>query len=529
MRTYYEPASISDGQDTLVSLVRRAARRWPDRVAWTFDETGQELTFSDVDRRSDELAEMLAVLGIEAGDRVAVMMDNRPEFPLSWLAIVKLGAAMVPVNNRYRQYDATHVLAHSQARVVLTSAHHLSLLGDVVDATSVEHIVDVDARPIPATILPSDDGAGAPMPENVANIQYTSGTTGAPKGCVLPHRYWTSLASGLVEAFPFICDTDTILTAQPFHYVDPQWNMVLGLTSGARLVVLDRFHPTTFWATVRLHRVTWFYCLGLMPKLLLDMGPTPHDRDHSVRAISASAIPPALHANLEDCWGVPWFEAFGMTETGSDIRVTDGDHDELVGTGCLGRPIRGREAMIVDDTGTPIPRGTVGELVLRGPGMMHGYFRDAEATERVFRGGWFHTGDLAWMDVEGRVFYAGRTKDMIRRSGENVSADEVERVLLLHPDVAMAAVVPETDELRGEEVHAVVVLRDGRCSDDLPPDVLATFCTDRLAYFKVPRYWTYRTELPLTASERVAKAALKVELDGDRTLATYDRAMRRWT
>ncbi|WP_235834158.1 AMP-binding protein [Actinomadura logoneensis] len=514
--------------ETLDGLVRRAADLWPERTAWTFDETGERLTFAEVDRRTDALAALLAGLGVRPGDRVGVMVRNRPEFPLSWLAAAKVGAATVPVNTAYRQYDATHVLAHAGCRVLLTTGEFVPLVDEIRSATDLVHVIDLDR-------LPSDDVAGpptgasstepVPVAESVANVQYTSGTTGAPKGCVLPHRYWTTLAAGLVDGWPNLGEDDVILTAQPFHYMDPQWNVAAGLMAGASLVVLDRFHPTTFWGKVREHGVTWFYCLGLMPKLLLDMPPSPDDRNHRVRAVCASAIPPALHAALEERWGVPWFEAFGMTETGGDIRLGPDDHDAAVGTGCLGRPVPGREAMIVGPDGaTPVPRGETGELVLRGTGMMHGYFRDPEATARAFAGGWFHTGDLARMDGEGRVYYVGRTKDMIRRSGENVSAQEVETVLQLHPRVAMAAVLPEPDELRGEEVHAVVVAEGG--ADAVPPEELIAHGRARLAYFKVPRYWTYVDELPRTASERVSKAAVRNLLS---TVPTYDGTSGTWT
>ncbi|MFC5181810.1 AMP-binding protein [Actinomadura harenae] len=534
--------------ETLDGLVRRAAALWPERVAWIFDETGERLTFAQVDARTDALATLLAEHGVGPGDRVGVMVRNRPEFPLSWLAAAKAGAAMVPVNTGYRQYDATHVIAHAGCRVILTTGEFVPLIEEIRDATDLVHVIDLDRVALPADAFPegnrpvnarprdrapadgiASEGAPSTEPvsvaESVANVQYTSGTTGAPKGCVLPHRYWTTLAAGLVDDWPGLGEDDVILTAQPFHYMDPQWNVAVGLTSGASLVVLDRFHPTTFWDKVREHGVTWFYCLGLMPRLLLDMPPSPDDRNHRVRAICASAIPPALHAALEERWGVPWFEAFGMTETGSDIRLGPEDHDATVGTGCLGRPAPGREAMIVGPDGaTPVPRGETGELVMRGTGMMHGYFRDPGATARAFAGGWFHTGDLARMDDEGRVYYIGRTKDMIRRSGENVSAQEVETVLQLHPRVALAAVLPEPDELRGEEVHAVVVVEGG--ADAVPPDELIAHGRAQLAYFKVPRYWTYVDELPRTASERVSKAAVRNLLA---TVPTYDGTSGTWT
>jgi crotonobetaine/carnitine-CoA ligase len=508
---------VSDRVDDLVSLVRRAAGRWPDRLAWIFDADGSRFTFADVDRRSSELAGALDALGTRAGDRVAVMLRNEPAFPLVWLALAKLGATLVAVNVNYRELDGAHVLAHCGARLAVVAPEFVPLLERIAPGTALERVLTPDE------LRPAGAPAVAVTGETPANIQYTSGTTGAPKGCVLSHRYWTTLAFGLTTDFPALAQEDVLLTAQPFHYVDPQWNVAVGLASGATLVVLDRFHPATFWAKVRQHGVTWFYCLGLMPALLLRQPESTQDRAHRVRAVHASAIPRELHAALEARWGVPWYEAFGMTETGADLRVPAEDHGVAVGTGCIGRPLRDREVMIADAAGRPLPRGETGELVIRGIGLMHGYLDDPEATARAFRDGWFHTGDLASMDVEGRVYYAGRTKDMIRRSGENVSADEVERTLMLHPGVRLAAVLAVPDELRGEEIKAYVVPADGAAPE---PGELAEFCATRLAYFKVPRYWAFTDSLPLTASERVAKGELRSVADP--RAGCYDRAQERW-
>ncbi|MEV6444599.1 ATP-dependent acyl-CoA ligase [Amycolatopsis sp. NPDC051716] len=485
---------------TLAQLVTRAAALWPERPAWVFDDLERTFTFAEVDRESDRIAAALAERGIGPGDRVAVMLRNVPAFPLTWLALAKIGAQLVPVNTNYREFDGAHVLRHSGAKLAVAAPEFTELLGRI-GLTEV--------------ITPDELRTGAeppeftPVPELPVNIQYTSGTTGAPKGCVLPNSYWTTLAVSLATDFPAVGADDVILTAQPFHYIDPQWNVALGLAGGATLVVLDRFHPSTFWAKVREHGVTWFYCLGLMPTLLLRQEPSEADRDHRVRAICASAIPHDLHAELERRWGVPWYEAFGMTETGGDIRMTAADHDATVGTGCIGRPSRDREVLIAGDDGKPVPRGETGQLLIRGIGLMHGYHDDPDATAKAFENGWFHTGDLARMDAAGRVYYIGRTKDMIRRSGENVSADEVERALLLHPAVRLAAVVAVPDELRGEEIKAYVV-----CDGDRPdPAELAAFCAGKLAYFKVPRFWSFADALPMTPSERVAKGELRKVAD----------------
>ncbi|MBA0127051.1 AMP-binding protein [Haloechinothrix sp. YIM 98757] len=506
--------------EDLATLTSRAAELWPDRIAWVFDGTGQRYSYADVHRDSTALAAGLTAYGVAPGDRVAAMLRNEPDFPLLWLALARLGAVLVPVNTNYRELDAAHVLDDSGARLVVAADEFTELLRGI---TGLRHAPEV-IRPRDLYTTRQHGLPAGPAPEQPVNIQYTSGTTGSPKGCVLPHRYWTTIARSMVEESPHLTPDDITLTAQPFHYIDPQWNVVTGLTSGARLVVLDRFHPSTFWQKVRQHGVTWFYCLGLMPTALLRQPAAENDRDHSVRAIHASAVPPELHAELERRWGVPWFEAFGMTETGADLRVREHEHDELVGTGCVGTPIRDREVMILDSHGGAAPRGRTGELAIRGTGLMLGYHGRPEVTAHAFRDGWFHTGDLARMDEAGRVYYVGRTKDMIRRSGENISADEVEHALTLHPDVDIAAVTAVPDDLRGEEIQAHIVLAEGAAGPD--PESLALFCAAKLAYFKVPRYWRFADKLPMTPSERVAKGQLA---GGDEPwVGSYDRGKQRW-
>ncbi|MGH3358587.1 MAG: AMP-binding protein [Nocardioidaceae bacterium] len=500
----------------LAGLADAAATRWPDATAWVFDETGHALTFLQLRDRARAIADLLSGIDVGQGDRVAVMLDNRAEFPLTWLATAYLGASLVPINTKYRDVDAGHVLDHSGASVVVATPEFAPLLRRI--APAVRLVTTDDDRVVRAVNgdVNAETPAALASAETPANIQYTSGTTGKPKGCVLPHRYWLTLAGGLVDGHPHLGPSDVILTAQPFHYIDPQWNVAAGLASGARLIVLDRFHPTTFWEKVRAYRVTWFYCLGLMPTLLLRMPVHSDDHRHAVRAIHCSAIPPDLHAALEERWRTPWYEAFGMTETGADIRLGPDDHDDTVGTGCLGRVLPYRETRIVGGDGAAVRPGEYGELQLRGEGLMLGYHDDPDATRTAFDGGWFHTGDLVRADDEGRIYYVGRLKDSIRRSGENISAAEVEETLQRHPAVGLAAVVPVSDHLRGEEVRAFVVPEPGHETGRTLADELDAFCRKDLAYFKVPRYWTFRDRLPLTPSERVAKGQLREqELDDD--------------
>ena len=512
-----------DAVQTLPDAVRRAAERWPDRTAWIFDLRDQPsdastsepslataahqqqrateqvtiLTFAEVAAAVERMARQLRAQGIGPGDRVAVMLHNSPEFALAWLALAHLRATMVPLSVKSRHDDAGWNLAKSRAVAVITTPVLASSIAPlaipVIDVAALAGTSPDDA-PLPADHSPAD----------LANVQFTSGTTGRPKGCQLSHEYWLTLARTMVTAFPHLTPDDRLLTAQPMSYMDPQWNIIAGLVSGACVVVLDGFHPATIWDRLREHEVTYFYCIAAMPVLMLTTPPSPRDRAHRVRVIQCSAIPPTRHAELEERWGVPWFEVFGMTETGGDIHVTDADHDVCVGTGTIGLPKPGREARIVDADDRPLAPGSIGELIIRGPGMMSGYDDEPEATAETFRNGWMHTGDLARMDAHGYIWLVGRVKDVVRRSGENVAAREVEDTLLAHPAVRVAAVVGVPDDLRGEEVKAYVVLTDDRDARAAAEE-LGPHCADRIARFKVPRYWEVRGDLPRTPSERVAK------------------------
>ena len=520
----------------LLTALRRAAARWPDRSALVFDETAETLTFSELAARVDRFAAALAATGIGPGDRVGIMLPNRVEWPLAWLGLVSLGAVMVPINTGYRTADAGFVLEHAGVRAVIATGAVAALLRDVRAATGATFGIlcidgDADGNAVDLASLVEAHANDAPPTvavdsHTLVNVQYTSGTTGEPKGCMLSHSWFMRFAWRVTVLHDGLEDTDTILTSQPFYYVDPQWNLAVALLSGATLVVLDRFHPSTFWHKVRAHRVTWFYCLGVMPKLMLNTPPSPLDREHSVRRVICSAIPRADHAAIEERWGVPWHEAFGMTESGLDIAVELADHDETLGTGCIGTPMPGREARVVDARDRPVPAGVPGELVLRGVGLMDGYYRNPVATAEAFRNGWLHTGDVVRCDERGRYHYVSRRKDMIRRSGENIAAAEVEEVIMRHPGVRLAAVLAVEDDLRGEEVMACVVPGDGVSREEVSPTALAAFCAERLARFKVPRYWKYRDDLPRTPSERVRKEALREEHEDPRTGA-WDRVQNR--
>jgi crotonobetaine/carnitine-CoA ligase len=486
---------------TLGELVERRAAEHGDRVLLRFGD-GQTLSYAELAARVAAVRTLLAARGLGPGDRVALMMRNSLRYPVAWLAVTSAGMAAVPVNSRSGPLDSRHLIGHSGARLVIaddtTAPTVHAAVAEIDGRVAVEDASQPDwsRAGLGRRAPPADVPAGA-----LAGVQYTSGTTGLPKGCMLSHRYWQQIGQSSADVLR-LDESSVLLSAQPFSYIDPLWNVVAALRAGAELVILDGFHPSTFMRSVAEWGVTTFYCLAAMPVLLLKQAPAEHDRTHRLSHVGCSAIPPRLHAAIEQRWGVPWYELFGMTETGLNLAVLEDDHDELVGTGSLGGALSHCEAKVVDHAGVEAPPGAAGELVVRGLGFMDGYYDNPEATAAFFANGWAHTGDIAVRDATARFTLRGRIKDMIRRGGENVAAAEVEAVLVSHPAVLECAVVPVPDDDLGEELRAVVVPVAGATPS---PGELRAHVAARLARFKVPRYWEFRSELPHTPSERVAK------------------------
>jgi crotonobetaine/carnitine-CoA ligase len=491
-----EPSSLGE-------LLRQRAGRTPDAVFVVSGRT--RLTFADVDDQSEAIARGLLARGVVEGARVAVMLRNGVEFPLTWLAIAKIGAVAVPVSPGSRTADLRHVLRDTLPHLVVAEP-------DLMPLVSAAGHADV--------CPPSDlrNAAYDPaLPELVAdrnrlvNLQYTSGTTGMPKACMLTADYWLRLGQ-LAADVAGVRAGEVTVTAAPFHYIDPQWNVVLALVAGSTLEILPRFDARTFMADISRSGATFCYLVGTMAMMLLKQHrETPLPR-HRLRLVVCSGIPAAAHGELERLFGAPWREAYGATETGLDL-VMPQDEIDCVGSGALGVPVAGKDVS-VRSAGRELAAGEVGELCVRGTPMMRGYWNREEPL--LDASGWRRTGDLATVDERGWFRLVGRLKDMVRRGGENISATEVETVLLEHPDVVAAAVVPVADEVMGEEAKAYVQLRPGAVPDAA---AVLVFVSEQLAAYKTPRYLQFVPELPRTASERIAKAEIPRL---HRPEATYD-------
>lgn len=484
------------------------------------------MTYEDFLSTVLRVANGLLSLGVKTADKVAILLPNRLEFPCSWLAANIIGAVMVPINARFVDDEIEYVLRHSEATALVTSQDHLETIEKIRGhLPRLETIINVDDGQIAGSVAFSallESAAKQPAtdagPDDDAVILYTSGTTGMPKGCVASHEYFLNLGEIQGQLLQLTSE-DRVFTAQPFYYMDPQWNTIMVMLYNATLVVAERFSTSRFWDQVRDNQITCFYCIGSMTSFLYNMPPSKLDVQHHLRMVQTSGIPPRIHEAWEQRFGVPVYEIYASTETTADIAVTH-DMDRKVGTACIGHPVHYREVKIVDDDDVEVPRGEVGEILLkRGRGMMKEYYKDPQATARAFRGGWFHSGDLGYQDEDGDYHFVGRKKDIIRRGGENISAASVEQVLMDHPKILDAAVVPVSDAIRGEEVKAYVVLMPG---EEMSPQEVMHHCEQNMAVFKIPRYLEFRDGLPKTPSERVQKQKLLREKE-DLTEGCYDR------
>jgi crotonobetaine/carnitine-CoA ligase len=516
----------------IAALLDEAVSDAGDKTLWNFFESQEQISYREARRRVHGLARNLNAIGIRKGTHVAVMLPNVAAFPLTWLAIGTLGAVMVPVNVGYQPRELTYVLKDSEAEYAIVDHACLALL---------EGCIATDALPLAADRIvvhgsnagshhdwhafaqPAIDDFVPPEPvglDDLLNIQYTSGTTGFPKGCMLTQRYW--LTSGKVNAWRDGRRFERILASTPFYYMDPQWLLLMTVFQRATLFVAAKQSTSRFIQWLRTFEIQ--FCL--FPFLVFKQPPSPDDAlTHLVRG-NVYGVPKDVHARIEERFDFCAREAFGMTELGSamfmPIEATD-----MVGSGSCGVPSPFRECEIVDPEGRRVPTGEVGELRVRGPGILVGYYNRPEASAAALRDGWFHTGDLFRQDERGYFYIVGRQKDMIRRSSENIAAREVESVLNGVPAVMESAAVPVPDETRGEEVKAYIVLKDADAHKDEVITEIVAACQAQLARFKVPRYYSFREALPKTPSLKVAKQTLLVSAR-EATELTYDRVAGRW-
>jgi len=507
--------------DSLYDLFRMTAEDFgakpflavPGRLAQLW-EVPNEISYRDVLRRVHALKAQYAQRGVGEGDRVALAFESRPEFVFHYLALNGLGACVVPLNTDLTVAELSYQVVHAGCSAVVGLPALRPLLARSIEASG---------RSLPLSTsgpegLQSVSGgrhravAFAKPVDRPAAILYTSGTTGRPKGCVLTNLYLQVAAAYNLQLPPhlaFAIGAERQMNPLPLYHMNAINTLGAAIVTGSCYVMPGRFSATHWWDDIADTRTTRFKYLGIMIPALLAQPQAARDRHSGVKVAFGAGVDPVLHERFEQRFGIPLIEVWGMTESGRYMCVDR--EPRLIHTRACGRPLPGLEARIVDDAGREMPDGEVGELVVRHKaedpryGFFSGYLDDPEATAAAWAGGWFHSGDLCTRSPDGLFTFVDRKKNIVRRSGENISSAEVEAVLAASPLVRQVAVTAVPDPLRDEEVLACVVPVADVARDHALALALHRFAAERLAYYKPPGWVYFLDELPITGTQKVQK------------------------
>lgn len=496
----------------VAEVLRETARRLPQKAAILWRDRG--MSFGELEQRVHSLAVGLRELKVSAGEKVALLLPNSPEFVVSYLACLRAGAVAVPLETRLKQEEVLSILASGEVSALIASSAFERMISSLrSQASSLHQVILVGEKT--GGYASYELLAGQPRAEGLvekANQEddalylYTSGTTGRPKGVIMTY--------GNLDCFPetmetvFSCgEKEVFAIVLPMSHISGPTLINLMVAKGSTLVILDTIQPEAILEGIERHRVNWFHGVPPIFQTLLKASPSrPYDTN-SLRfiAMMGAPVPLSLLRDFQERYpGVAVCQGYGLTESSPLITLISPEA-AISKMGSVGRPVPRIDVRILDEAGRSLPPGEVGEVVVRGPQVMKGYYRDAEATALVLREGWLHTGDLGRFDEDGYLFLVGRKREMIITGGLNVFPAEIEELLLRHPQVSEAAVIGIPDFMRGEVIRAVVVLQPGAT---LSKRELMGYCRQQLADFKVPSQVEIRQSLPRTATGKIAKGEL---------------------
>lgn len=511
---------------TVGQLVSMRARTHSSTIAVDIFERGERATYSEMDRRSNRYAQALRTFGVSKGDRVGVMLPNRIEMPTLWFAVAKLGAVIVPIAMDYTPREVEYIITDGEAKFAIVDEsawqvfcamdhwpHELArdkviLVGQSSDSTAINLNVlssGVDESPVDEDI----------RPEDLLTIQYTSGTTGFPKGCMLTHEYWGVLSYVSAYLTPY----RTYLSWASYGHMLGPAILLNSYGQGGTIYIAQQLDASRLMDWIGKYGIEW--CA--LPRRIAE---GDYDVPGCLKQVwqydgwNAETV-----RRFREQFGVRGNYTWGMTEVGCGTQMPL-DIQEMNDAGSLGICAPFRELRLVNDDGSPTGVGEVGELWVKGHGIFKGYWNKPETNEDCFHGEWFKTGDLMRRNELGLFWFVGRKKDIIRRFDKNISAVEVEAIIREIPEIADAAAVPVRDDIWGEEVKIYVELKEGLTPAHMQVERILRHARARLALFKVPRYIAFTPRLPRTVSNKVLKRELMAI--SDPLSNTYDAVEKRW-
>jgi long-chain acyl-CoA synthetase len=527
------------GEQPLHEYLREHARRQPAKAALVW--YGRELTYAELDRLSDAFAQTLHRIGVGKGDRVALFLQNCPQYLIAHFGIQKLGAIVSPCSPMFKAHEFAYQVGDLGAKAIVAADHLVPIVLSVRDKVDVSHVYSVRygdflpqdppirvpeevtaRRPVPEGTVDFAEAVAEPAPnpprpdlsmDDVALMTYTSGTTGMPKGAMLSYRnalYKTAVGAQMFR----IRNDDTMLAVAPVYHIA---GMICGVTllafTGATIVLLNRLDALAALQSIERFRVTWWYAMA--PMLVAAMNEPGADRFDlsSLHTTMGTSFGIKLTEELAKKWsafanGCLVYEAgYGLSETHTNDVLMPRD---AVRWGTNGVPGPGVELRIVAEDGEALPVGQTGQIVVRSAGVFHGYWNRPDATAEVLKDGWVHTGDIGKMDEDGYLTFIGRVKEMIKVSGFSVFPEEVESILILHPSVRQVAVIGVPDADKGEVVKAFVVPNvDAANAPAFDRDGLIAWAKENMSHYKVPRQLELLDALPATGTGKVLRRLLR--------------------
>ena len=525
-----QPASA--GRRTLPALLEARSQSTPGAPFVLFDDLQGQVTtrtYREFDRETNRTARLLGRLGVRCGDTLTLLLTNCLEFLTLWFGAAKLGAVIVPVNTASSASELEYLVAHSGSRLIFTQADLLDLARQVRRrCPRVEEVLVCGGAPSPlvdygrlvAHCSDTPPSAPSPSPTDEAAILYTSGTTARPKGVLVTHANYLCAGETVARAVRLTPEDRQLCVLPLFHGNAQYYSTMSALVAGASVALMARFSASRFFDQAIAHGCTVSSLFAAPIRMLLAQPRRPEHAGNDLRTvIFAQSVTPAQLVEWEERFRAPLMQLWGMTETMGPpiINPLDGERRNM----SMGLPASGYTSRLVDESGRPVARGEIGQIVVQGePGLslMKGYYKNPDATAETLRDGWLWSGDNARQDDDGYYHFVDRAKDMIKRAGENVAASEVEAVIREHPGVFDCAVIGVPDEMRDEAILAVVVPHAGEGATPparLTEDDVIGWCRDRLADFRVPQVVRFREDLPRTSVGKIRKHVLRAELGSD--------------
>ncbi|MBB6522032.1 AMP-binding protein [Pseudoteredinibacter isoporae] len=491
----------------------------PASAAKAYHPEAITLSYGEMDAKIVPWQQAYAEAGYGVGHRVALLLENRPDFFIHWFALNALGVSVVPINGDMQDAEIAYLLDNSESCLAVALPERIeqiktaaALNAHSLAIANAHDVVSLPAAPERAREQDGDE-------QSECALLYTSGSTGKPKGCILSNEYflefgrWYQTVGGHIQLEP---GKERLLTPLPLVHMNAMAVSTMGMVmSGGCLIQLDRFHPRSWWQSVAESRASVVHYLGVLPAILLNIEPGEWESQITVKFGFGAGVNPAHHKTFEDRFGFPLIESWAMSESGSGGCITAAEEPRHVGTCCFGKLPDDVEVKLIDEEGQEVAFGEPGELLVRAKGdnprkgFFSGYYKNPEATAEAWEGGYLHTGDVVRQSEDGSFHFVDRRKNVIRRSGENISALEVEAALSQDPGIDQLAVCAVPDEIRGDEVMALIILENDVENSESTAEQIVERARERLVYYKLPGYIAFVDELPTTASNKPQRGEIK--------------------